>query len=188
MLFRSVLPLTALALGLSSGAAFADHRDHDRGDSHRNNTVVVRDHGGRGDVVVHERGGYRGGNVVVRDHGGFRGNTVVVRDHGDFRGGNRVIVRGEPRSYNHGYYNRGYYNRGYYNHSIRRPIFVSRPFIGHRYFNYYQRPALIVENYDAMAGYYWVPGHWEWSGYEWIWQPGHYQPDPNYVESYYDNY
>ena len=44
------------------------------------------------------------------------------------------------------------------------------------------------ENYDAMAGYYWVPGHWEWSGYEWTWQPGHYQPDPNYVESYYDNY
>jgi hypothetical protein len=176
-MMHKVLPLTALALGLSSGAAFADHRDH-RGDSHRD-TVVVRDHGGRGNVVVRDHGGNRGGNVVVRDHGGFRGNTVVVRDHGDFRGSNRVIVRGEPR------YNHGYYNHGYYNHSIRRPIFVSRPIIRHRYFNYYQRPALIVENYNSMAGYYWVPGHWEWSGYEWIWQPGHYQPDPNYVESYY---
>jgi hypothetical protein len=171
-MMHKLLPLTALALGLSSGAAFADrghdsHRgDSHRGDSHRN-TVVVRDHGGN-----------RGGNVVVRDHGGYRGNTVVVRDHGGYRGGSgRVIVRGEPR-----------YNRNYYHNVVRRPIFVSRPVIRHRYFNYYQRPSLIVESYNSMAGYYWVPGHWAWSGYEWIWQPGHYQPDPNYVEPYYDNY
>jgi hypothetical protein len=32
-----------------------------------------------------------------------------------------------------------------------------------------------------MPGYYWVPGQWSWNGYEWIWQAGHYQPDPNYV-------
>ena len=22
-----------------------------------------------------------------------------------------------------------------------------------------------------MNGYYWVAGQWQWSGYEWIWQP-----------------
>jgi hypothetical protein len=180
-MMHKVLPLTALALGLSSGAAFADRghdRGHDRGDSHRS-TVVVRDHGGNrgGNVVVRDHG-YRGGNVVVRGNGGYRGNTVVVRDHNNYRGGgSRVIVRGEPR-----------YNRNYYHNVVRRPIFVSRPIIRHRYFNYYQRPALIVENYNTMAGYYWVPGHWEWAGAEWIWQPGHYQPDPNYVDPYYDNY
>lgn len=181
---HKVLPLTALALGLSSGAAFAD-RGHDRGDSHRGDshrsTVVVRDHGNRGggSVVVRDHGN-RGGNVVVRDHGGYRGNTVVVRDHGsygNYRGGGRVIVRGEPRYYHN-----------YRANVVRRPIFVSRPIIRHRYFNYYQRPALIVENYNAMDGYYWVPGQWEWSGYEWTWQPGHYQPDPSYAEPYYDNY
>jgi hypothetical protein len=165
-----VLPLTALALGLSSGAAFADRHggDHRGGDSHRGGSVVVRDHGGNrgGSVVVRDRGGYRGnrGNtVVVRDHG-FRGNNVVVRDHG-FRGNNRVIVRGDGRF-----------------HGVRRPIYVSRPVIHHRYFNYYQRPAVIFESYNTMPGYYWVPGHWEWSGYEWTWQPGHYQPDPNYID------
>jgi hypothetical protein len=193
-MMHKVLPLTALALGLSSGAAFAD-RGHDRGDSHRGDshrsTVVVRDHGGNrggnvvvrdrgyrgGNVVVRDHGGYRGGNVVVRDHGGYRGNTVVVRDHGNYRGGGGYIVRGEPR-----------YSHSYRNNVIRRPIFVSRPIIRHRYYNYYQRPALIVENYNAMAGYYWVPGHWEWAGAEWIWQPGHYQPDPSYIDPYYDNY
>jgi hypothetical protein len=36
-----------------------------------------------------------------------------------------------------------------------------------------------------MAGYIWVAGQWQWSGYEWIWQPGHYEVDPNYTG---DNY
>jgi hypothetical protein len=155
-----VLPITALVLGLSSGAALADRgRDHGHSD-HRSN-AVVRDH--RGDWN-------RGGNWN-------RGN-VVVRDRGNWNHSSRVIVRNEPRrTYSHGY------SHGYY---PRRPIYVSRPFIGHRYYNYYQRPALIIENYSSMPGYYWVTGRWEWSGYEWIWQPGHYEPDPNY--GYYDAY
>jgi hypothetical protein len=189
-MMHKVLPLTALVLGLSGGAAFADRGDH-RGDSHRGgdshrSTVVVRDHGGnRGNVVVRDNGhrggnvvvrdnGHRGGNVVVRDHGGYRGNTVVVRDHngyrGGYRGGSRVIVRGDGR---------------YYHNVSRRPIYVSRPVIRHRYFNYYQRPAVIFESYNSMPGYYWVPGAWTWDGAEWIWQPGHYQPDPNYIDASY---
>jgi hypothetical protein len=150
-----LLPLTALALGLSSGVALADHpRGEYRGD-HR--------------VVVEHRG-----PVVVRDHGRewhgggeWRGRTFVREGH-DYRGGGRVVVR-EP-----------YYRRDF--RVERRPIFVSRPIIRDHYYNYYRRPALIVENYGAMPGYYWVAGQWTWNGYEWLWQPGHYEPDPNYID------
>ena len=69
---------------------------------------------------------------------------------------------------------------------MRQPIYVQRPVIRYRYYNYYQRPAVVVENYPSKAGYYWVAGQWQWSGYEWIWQPGHYEPDTSY-DSYYGN-
>jgi hypothetical protein len=74
--------------------------------------------------------------------------------------------------------------RHYVEHTrvVRRPIYVQRPAIRYRYYNYYQRPAILVENYPAQPGYYWVAGAWSWSGYEWIWTPGHYEPDANYVE------
>jgi hypothetical protein len=58
----------------------------------------------------------------------------------------------------------------------RGPIYMGRPVIRERYYNYRYRPSLIVENYAAMDGYVWVRGSWAWNGYEWIWQPGHYQP------------
>jgi hypothetical protein len=154
-----LIPLTALALGLSSGAALADRH----GGDHRGN-----DH--RAAVTVEHRG------AVVRDHRGghdWNRGAVVVRGGRDWHGGGRVIVNN---------------NRPYYGH-VRRPIFVSRPIIRERYYNYYRRPSLIVESYNTMPGYYWVAGSWTWTGYEWVWQPGHYQPDPNYVDSgYYDNY
>lgn len=153
-----LIPLTALALGLSSGVASADHRGGDRW--HGGNRTVVE----RRQVTRDWRGG-GGGGYVARDRGGY------------WRGGGRVIVRDRPYYGGYGYHN-----------VVRRPIFVSRPIIRHRYFDYYRRPALVVENYAPMSGYYWVPGHWEWSGYEWIWQPGHYQPDPNYVDPGYDGY
>ncbi len=151
-----LLPLTALALGLSSGVALADHRGEYHGD-HRvaveHRAPVVRDHG-------HV--------AVVRGGGEWRGRTFV-REGREWHGGGRVIVH-EP------------YRRDYV---VRRPIFVSRPIIREHYYNYYRRPALIVENYGAMPGYYWVAGQWSWNGYEWLWQPGHYQPDPNYVDPAY---
>ena len=71
-------------------------------------------------------------------------------------------------------------------YAVRRPIYVQRPAIRYRYFNYYQRPAIIVENYPPRVGYYWVAGQWQWSGYEWIWQPGHYEPDPAYDQYNYN--
>lgn len=157
---RKILPLTALVLGLSSGVALADRHDH-RGGDHRGS--VSRDH----------RGSWRGGAaVVVRGGAGVRHGGVVVRDRGfrgGWHGGGRVVVHNRP-------------------HYVRRPIFVSRPVIRTHYYNYYRRPTILVENYAPMAGYYWVAGRWTWNGYEWLWQPGHYEPDPNYVDPYYDGY
>jgi len=154
-----LFPLTALVLGLSSGVALADrHGDH-RGVTveHRAAPTVVRDHRE-----------FHNNAIVVRDRGYYRGDGRVIRDRGYYRGDGRVIREG------------GYY-RG-----DRRPIYVSRPIIRERYFNYYRRPALFVENYNAMPGYYCVAGSWVWNGGEWIWQPGHYQPDPNYIDQGYD--
>ena len=152
---RRIITLTAMALGLSSGVALAD-----------------RHHGGNlGD---------RSGGVVVRDHrGGFvNGNRGSWSNRGSY-----------TRSYDRGY------NRGYVRPAVtvtRRPVFATngrfyfggntyrtyqRPVIDVRYRNYYQRPALIVENYDPVPGYVWNPGQWEWNGYEWKWIGGHYDVD-----------
>jgi hypothetical protein len=161
---KKLIPLTALVLGLSGGVALAD-RGHDHGGratvDHRGGNTVVREHG-RGNVVVREHNTYNRGNVVVRDRGGWNNH-----------GGGRVIVRNEN------------WHRGGY---VRRPIYVSRPYIGTHYYNRWSRPALIVENYGPRDGYFWVPGAWTWNGAEWIWYPGHYQPDPNYVGAYYGEY
>ncbi len=113
--------ISTLALGLSGGAAFADH--------------------------------WRGGGY----HGGYARGGVTVRP--TYRG-----------SYGYG---GGYYRGGW---GYRRPIYVGAPVIREHYYNYYRPPGLIVENYGPMDGYGWVRGHWAWSGYEWMWQPGHYQP------------
>jgi hypothetical protein len=149
-----LVPLTALALGLSSGVALADHRG---GESHGNRRAVVEH---RAPVVRDHGREWHGGN-------GWRGQTVVREGRG-YHGGGHAVVR-QP-----------YYRHDY--RVVRRPIFVSRPIIREHYYNYYRHPSLVVENYGAMPGYYWVAGQWSWNGYEWLWQPGHYEPDPNYVD------
>lgn len=112
-----------------------------------------------------------------RDH---RGGVRVDRQH---RGVERPAYRynNTPRyTYSRPTYQ---YSRPSYQYSrpsysyARRPIYVQRPVIRYRYYNYYQRPALIVENYPAMDGYTWVAGHWDWNGSEWLWNPGHYEPN-----------
>ena len=115
------------------------------------------------------------GGVASADH--RRGGWGRHHDgRSTARGG--VVVRTTPaRVYTQP--RRVYVDRTRY---VRRPIYVQRPVIRYRYYNYYQRPAIIVENYPAQPGYYWVAGQWSWSGYEWVWQPGHYEPDPNYVD------
>lgn len=154
-----LLPFTALALGLSSGVALADHHGDHRGGDRR--------------AVVEHRSAPQ---VVVRDHRDVRGGdwhrgAVVREGRPYYGGGSRVVIRGDHR---------GYYN----NYSYRRPIYVSRPIIRERYFDHYRRPALVVENYGPRDGYYWVVGQWTWNGYEWLWQPGHYEPDPSYNYNY----
>src|SRR5262245_22854604 len=91
------------------------------------------------------------------------GGVASADRHGSFGRDHRGGVYVHPRS-------------GYRFEARRRPIFVQRPVIRHRYFNFYSRPGLIVENYPPITGYYWVRGHWAWDGYEWIWTPGYYQP------------
>jgi len=121
------------------------------------------------------------GGVASADR--YRGPSV--RDH---RGGVSVQPRYEYRqSYRPTYrqsYVRPTYRQNYVRYD-RHPIYVQRPAIRYHYYNYYQRPSVIVENYPAMTGYYWVAGQWTWSGYEWIWMPGHYEPDPQYYDSGY---
>jgi hypothetical protein len=133
--------------------------------------VALADHGRGGDhrSGFVERRAAPQSRAIIRDHHEWRGGNVV-REHRGWNNGGRVIVRNEPR----------------YHRYDRRPIYVSRPVIRERYYNYYRRPAVIVESYNSMAGYYWVAGAWAWDGYEWIWQPGHYEPDPSYVDPAYE--
>jgi hypothetical protein len=154
-----LLPLTALTLGLSSGVALADHHQGEYRGEYRGDHRVAVEHRAAPVVRDHGREWHGGGE--------WRGRTFVREGH-EYRGGGRVVVR-EP-----------YYRRDV--RVERRPIFVSRPILRDHYYNHYRRPSLIVENYGAMPGYYWVAGQWTWNGYEWLWQPGHYEPDPNYVD------
>jgi hypothetical protein len=103
----------------------------------------------------HHRGNWGGGHS--RGHSGHWNAGVVVKPRVVVQP--RVVVR--PRV-------------------VRHRLYVRRPVIQYRYYDYYQRPAVIAENYPAVAGYYWVAGQWQWSGYEWTWQAGHYEPDQNY--------
>jgi hypothetical protein len=110
-----------------------------------------------------------------------QGGVVVSPSHGHYQQ-SRGHYQQRPRYTS----NRGYYvSRPAYRY-VRRPIFVQRPVVQYRYYNYAQRPALIAETYRSMPGYYWVAGHWDWNGYEWIWNAGHYEPDPN-ASGYYSN-
>lgn len=153
--------LSALVLALTGGAAMAD-RGHGGG----------RGGHASGGVTVHRNGGFHGSH---ENRGGWNRGTVVHENRGWNRGG--VVVhqnrgwRGEPRYYhNHGH--------------VRANIWMPRPVIRSHYYNYGYRPSLIVEDYGPRDGYIFVRGSWQWNGYEWIWQPGHYEPDPAFVEVY----
>jgi hypothetical protein len=146
--------MAALIVSLSSGAALAD-RHHGGGGW-----------GGGGRVTVHENrgGGWNGGGrAVVREH-----NSGWNRG-GGWSGG--VRVDSGPRYYHN-------YGRA------RANIYFPRPVIHERYYDYRFRPRVVVENYGPRYGYNWISGQWSWSGYEWVWTPGYYQPDSAYVEVY----
>jgi hypothetical protein len=130
------------------------------------------------------------GGVASADHGrgGVRhaqGGVTVTPSRGHWEQRPRYTYsRGYDRGHNRSY-NRGYIAPVRFRY-VRRPIYVQRPVIQFRYTDYYRRPTVLVENYQTMPGYYWVAGRWDWNGYEWIWTPGHYEPDPNAAGYYSD--
>jgi hypothetical protein len=157
---RRILPLTLLALTVMSSAAFAD-RDRGRRDR-------------PGGVHVDRSRVHRAERPVRNDHRFSRNDRRVVRN--DRRVvERRVNVRRVRPTYRDG---RFYFAGGFYR-TYQRPV------INVRYTNYYQRPALLVENYEPVPGYIWVRGHWSWNGYEWQWNPGHYEVDPSFNQPYY---
>jgi hypothetical protein len=166
VVMRRIITLTALALGLTGGVAAADRHDRTFGGNH--------ERGGRDRVVVRtnnnnwNRGGTwnRGGNYNTGNRG-YRDNRSYIR-----------VERTRPVWRNNGYYFGG--NIGFRTYH--------RPVINVRYRDYYRRPALVVENYDPVPGYIWIQGNWNWSGYEWVWTPGHYDIDQSYDQSYDQTY
>jgi hypothetical protein len=163
---RRIITLTALALGLTGGVAAAD-RDRHQSSSVRDHRTsgghVDRGHVDRG-YVRPSYNNQRFNNNQRFDRGGSR---VVV---------NRNVVRRPIYANRDGRFSFG---GGY-----QRPLY--RPSINYHYRTYAQRPALIVENYDAVPGYVWVAGDWSWNGYEWLWTSGHYEADVSYDTSYDD--
>lgn len=123
------------------------------------------------------------GGVASADRGHQRGHAPTVRDH---RSGG-VSVQPSRRYVQPRYHNTPRYHGNTNVRIVHRPIFVRhRPVIRYRYYNYYQRPSLIVENPQPLAGYYWVNGSWQWNGAEWVWSQGHYEADPNWTGQYYE--
>jgi hypothetical protein len=117
-------------------------------------------------LADHYRGEYRRdyrGGVTIRNP---RERVWTHRDQ-------RVIYR-RPVYATNGYYQ---FNNGY-------RYRYARPVIARRYFDYRVRPEIIVENYQPVYGYNWVPGQWQWNGYEWIWTSGYYAADPNCDHDY----
>ena len=140
-----------------------------------------------GGVASADRG-HRNDNHNNRNNGGVHYNRGGGWNHSGRANGGVTVREARPVYQSNYRYSRPYAR------IVRQPIYVQRPVIRYHYYNYYQRPTLLVENYPARPGYFWVAGQWTWSGYEWIWQPGHYEPDPNYIDQsqysngYYDEY
>jgi hypothetical protein len=88
----------------------------------------------------------------------------------------RRVVNRRPVYVNHGRFAFGGGVTHTYSHSVIRG----------RYYNARVRPQVLVENYNPVPGYLWVPGQWGWSGGEWHWANGYYSADPQY-STYYDD-
>ncbi|HEU0032206.1 MAG TPA: hypothetical protein VFQ53_16340 [Kofleriaceae bacterium] len=129
-----------------------------------------------------DRGRHRGWErreapVTVRDHRWTNNNTVRVQPSRRVYD-RRVVIRDRRPIY---------LNNGRYYFSNGQSYVYNRPTIRYRYTDYRYRPQILVENYQPVAGYVWIAGHWDWNGYEWMWNAGHYEIDPNYQYSSYDD-
>jgi hypothetical protein len=112
----------------------------------------------RGDYRGDRRGDYRGRETIRNPR-----DPVWHQRH-------RPVVQRRPIYVNNGYYQ---FHNGY-------RYRYARPVIQRRYFDYRVRPQIVVENYQPVEGYVWVPGQWQWNGAEWTWLSGHYAVDPSY--------
>jgi hypothetical protein len=128
------------------------------------------------------------GGAAFADHyrrGEFRG---------DFRAGAGVSIRNPhdriwtQRDHQRVYRRPVYINNGYYQFRNGSRYRYERPVIHRRYYDYRVRPQIVVENYQPVYGYNWVPGQWQWNGYEWIWTSGYYANDPSCDHGYNDGY
>ncbi len=150
-----IIPMALIALTLSGGVALADRRGRGR------------------DVSQHP-----GGVSVTPTHSHVRHDNNRRYDNRryDNRRYDRTVrvQRTRPAFRN----NRFYFAGGNYQ-TYQRPV------IQYHYRNYSQRPALVSENMQPVAGYVWNAGQWEWDGYEWHWIAGHYDVDTAYQGSSY---
>jgi hypothetical protein len=158
---KRIIPMALIALTLSGGIALAD-RDR-----------------GRGRDVSHHSGGVVVNPTRGHDRVRYDNNRRYDNRRYDNRRYDRTVrvERSRPTFRN----NRFYFAGGNYQ-TYQRPV------IRYRYRNYYQRPAVVVENIQPVSGYIWIAGNWQWDGYEWQWIAGHYEVDQSYSEPYYDDY
>lgn len=162
---KRIIPMALIALTLSGGIALAD-RDRGRGRdvSHRSGGVQVTPSRGHDRVRYDDRrNDRRYDNNRRHDNRRYDRTVRVQRARPTFRNNRFYFAGGNYQTY-------------------------QRPVIQYRYRNYYQRPALVVENIQPVSGYIWIAGNWQWDGYEWQWVAGHYEVDSAYQEPYYDDY
>lgn len=129
-----------------------------------------------------------GSGAAFADHyrGDFRGRVTFRNPHERvYTPRERVYVPRERRVIHR---QPVYVSNGYYQFHNGYRYRYTRPVIERRYFDYRARPQIIVENYQPVSGYVWIPGQWQWNGYEWIWTSGYYQVDPSYNASYDTSY
>ena len=118
------------------------------------------------------------GGVALADHDRDRGRGEHDRGerHERYERGHETRTYVEPRrEYREYHPDRHVYvnnNRFAFSGGVYRDY--RRPVIRERYRDYRVRPRMIVESYDPVQGYVWMPGAWQWNGAEWQWFGGHY--------------
>lgn len=162
---KSILSFATFALLLSGGAAMASPRG-----------ATVRDQ--RGGVSVRfgapsssVRGSFYGGRTMPM--------PMSQRSHGAGSFGAGSYGAGSHGAGSFGVIRVGTDNRFHFSGGITRPYV--RPMVQQQYYSYQVRPQPLVEQYDRINGYIWVPGQWQWNGSQWIWTAGYYTVDPAYA-------
>lgn len=123
-----------------------------------------------------------GGAAFANPRGGAP--SPVTRDHrgGISFGGHGAMTGGSARDRHNSAWSGGpnigdHRATGWDTHAT---VGLPRPIVRGRYHDVHRESVPIYESYSVRPGYIWVAGRWQWNGYEWIWQPGHYEIDAAY--------